>query len=390
MNEPDFSLVLGGPLYQLWRKTRLADAALHILRRRLVVMTLVAWAPLLALSIAEGTAWGGSVALTFVRDLDIQVRLLLVLPLLIVAELVVHKRLRLVVNQFLERGLIPDTARAKFDAALGSAMRLRNSIAAELLMIAFVYLFGIGFLWRTQGALDVGSWYGVMVDGVLHPSGAGRWLSLVSLPLLQFLLLRWYFRLVIWARFLWQVSRIDLGLMPTHADQCGGLGFLSMVSSAFFPLLLAQGLLLAGMMANRIFYAGVKLPAFQLELIGVVIVMLFAVLGPLLVFTPNLAEAKRAGIREYGTLTHAYARAFDRKSLRGGAPADEPLIGSADIQSLADMGNSFEVVKGMQIIPFTWQTVAQLAVVTLLPVVPLLLTMISPEELIQRLIQAMF
>jgi len=144
------------------------------------------------------------------------------------------------------------------------------------------------------------------------------------------------------------------------------------------------------MMANRIFYAGVKLPAFQLELIGVVIVMLFAVLGPLLVFTPNLAEAKRAGIREYGTLTHAYARAFDRKWLRGGAPADEPLIGSADIQSLADMGNSFEVVKGMQIIPFTWQTVAQLAVVTLLPVVPLLLTMISPEELIQRLIQAMF
>ena len=77
---------------------------------------------------------------------------------------------------------------------------------------------------------------------------------------MQFLLLRWYFRLFIWARFLWQVSRIELKLMPLHPDRCGGLGFLASVSYAFSPLLLAQGVLLAGMMANRIFYMGAKLP----------------------------------------------------------------------------------------------------------------------------------
>ena len=390
MNERDFSLVLGGPLFQLWRRTRLSDELLHLLRRRLIVMTFVAWAPLLVLSIAEGTVWGGPVALPFLRDLDTQIRLLLVLPLLILAELVVNERLGLVVGQFVERDLIPDAAQAKFDAAFRSVLRLRNSITAEVLMIAFVYLFGIGFLWRTQGALDVTSWYGTMVGGSLRPSGAGRWLSFVSLPLLQFLLLRWYFRLLIWTRFLWQVSRIELKLLPTHADGCGGVGFLSLVSSAFYPLLLAQGLLLSGMMANRIFFAGVKLTSFQFELIGVVLVMVFAILGPLLLFTPRLAKAKRVGIREYGALVQGYARAFDQKWLRGGAPHDEPLIGSADIQSLADIGNSFEVVKEMRIIPFTWHTVAQLAFVTLAPVLPLLLTMISPEELLHRLIQAMF
>ncbi|MGH8768926.1 MAG: hypothetical protein ACREVZ_14655 [Burkholderiales bacterium] len=387
---PDFSLVLGGPLYQLWRRMRLAGNALQLLRRRVIVLALLAWAPLLLLSVAEGHAWGDSVTLPFLDDVETHVRLLLALPLLILAELVVHQRMRPVVGQFMARGLIPDAARAKFDAAIASAIRLRNSVAAEVLLIAFVYGVGVLFVWRTQVALDVASWYGVPMDGKLQPSLAGWWMGCVSLPLFQFLLLRWYFRLFIWARFLWQVSRIELKLMPTHPDRCGGVGFLSSVINAFSPVLLAQGALLAGVMANRIFYAGAKLPDFKLELIGLVAVMVFAILGPLLVFGPKLAAAKRAGMREYGVLAQRYAREFDHKWLRGGAPADEPLIGSADIQSLADLGNSFAVVKEMKLVPFTMRTAVQLAVVTLLPVGPLLLTMIPLEELLLRILKVVF
>jgi hypothetical protein len=155
-------------------------------------------------------------------------------------------------------------------------------------------------------------------------------------------------------------------------------------------LLVAQGALLAGMMSSQIFYAGATLPEFKLELIGLVAVMVFAILGPLLVFGPQLEAAKRAGLREYGTLAQRYVREFDQKWLRGGAPADEPLVGSADIQSLADLGNSFEIVKGMRFVPFTLQTVLQLAVATLLPVLPLTLTMISLEELLGRLLKMVF
>jgi hypothetical protein len=387
---PDFSLVLGGPLYQLWRRTRLAGDALQLLRRRVIVMTLLAWAPLLLLSVAEGHAWGDSVTLPFLDDVEMHVRLLLALPLLILAELVVHRRMRPVVGQFMARGLIPDAARATFDAAIAAVMRLRNSITVEVLLIAFVYVVGVGFIWRTQVALDVTSWYGAPIDGKLQPSLAGWWLGCVSLPLFQFLLLRWYFRLFIWARFLWQVSRIELKIVPTHPDRCGGMGFLSSVANAFSPVLLAQGALLAGMMANRIIYADAKLPDFKLELIVVVAVMVFAILGPLLVFGPKLSAARRAGLREYGTLAQRYAREFDHKWLRGGAPADEPLIGSADIQSLADLGNSFAVVKEMRSVPFTMRTVVQLAVVTLMPVGPLLLTMIPLEELLLRLLKIVF
>ena len=386
----DFALVLGGPLYQLLRRSRLAGNAMELLRRRVIVLTAVAWAPLLVLTIAQGTAWGGRVTLPFLRDVDMHLRLLLALPLLVVAELLVNQRMGPTVRKFVERGVIADAARAKFDASVDSAMRLRNSITAEVLLIGFVYVVGVGIVWRTQAALGVPTWYGAPVDGRLHPSLAGWWLGCVSLPLFQFLLLRWYFRLIIWARFLWQVSRLELRLVPTHPDRSGGLGFLALVGHAFVPLLLAQGTLLAGSLSNKIFYAGAKLPEFKVEMIGLVAMMLFAVLGPMLVFAPKLAAAKRAGLGEYGALAQRYVREFEEKWLRGGAPAGEPLVGSADIQSLADLGNSFDVVKGMRLVPFTWQTVLQLAVVTLAPVLPLTLTMISLEELLTQALRMVF
>lgn len=383
-------MVLGGPLYQLLMKAHLTGEAPQIVRRRIIFFIFVTWVPLMVLSALEGFAWGNSVKLPFLYDLEMHVRLLLALPLLLIAELVVNKRMGPVVSQFIERGIIQKIDHAKFDAAIDSAMRIRNSIAAEVLLIAFVYVVGVGYIWRTQLVIDVSSWHGIAADGKMKLSLAGWWLGLISLPFFQFLLLRWYFRLFIWTRFLWQVSRFKLNLMPMHPDRCGGLGFLAAISHAFAPLLLAQGTMLAGMIGSRIFFAGAKLPDFKLELFGLVGLMVFAILGPLLVFAPELEEARRKGTREFGTLAQYYVREFDKKWLRGGAPKEEPLIGSADIQSLADLGNSFDVVKEMKLFPFNTHTILHLGVATLLPVSPLLLTMFSLEELLQNLLKMVF
>lgn len=387
---PDFSLVLGGPLYQLFRRAHLAGNTLNLLRRRIVVFALLTWLPLLPLSVVEGHAWFGRVVLPFLCDIDIHLRLLLALPLLILGELIVHQRMRGVVGQFLSRGLIPDASRANFNAAIASAMRLRNCVAAEVFIIALVYVVGVGFVWRTHFAADVTSWHGVGAGPTFQPSLAGWWLGCVSLPIFQFLLLRWYFRLFVWARFLWQVSRLELSLMPMHPDRCGGLSFLALVSQAFAPVLLAQGVVLAGTIANKIYFAGAKLPGFKLEIIALVGVMVFAILGPMLVFAPKLAAARRKGLREYGVLAARYAREFDHKWVRSGAPADEALLGSGDIQSLADLGTSYEVVKEMKVAPFNMHAALHLAAITLLPVAPLLLTMIPLEELLARLLKVVF
>jgi hypothetical protein len=240
----------------------------------------------------KATCWLGCVAVPFLLDLEVHVRFLVAIPLLIGAELVVHRRMRFLVKQFLERRLIPENAMTRFDAAIPSVFRLRNSVLAEVLLFAFVYVVGILIVWRHYIALDAATWYATPSITGAKLSLAGMWYGYLSLPIFQFLLCRWYFRIFIWARFLWQVSRINLSLVPTHPDRVGGLGFLSDTVYAFLPLLIAHGALLAGLLGDRIYHLGAKLPDFMLEVLLLVIFLTCVVLGPLLVFAPQLAQAK--------------------------------------------------------------------------------------------------
>jgi hypothetical protein len=386
----EFSPVLGGPTFQLLLRSHLTDEALGLVRQRIAVISLLCWLPLLVLSAMEGHALDGGVAVPFLLDLEVHVRFLVAIPLLIGAELIVHRRMRFVVKQFLERRLIPESAMTRFDAAIASVFRLRNSVPAEVLLFAFVYVVGILIIWRHYVALDAATWYATPSIAGSKLSLAGIWYGYLSLPIFQFLLCRWYFRLFIWARFLWQVSRIDLSLVPTHPDRVGGLSFLSDTVYAFIPLLIAHGALLAGLLGDRIYHLGAKLPDFMLEVFVLVFFLMCVVLGPLLVFAPQLAEAKWIGKREYGTLAERYVREFEAKWLRGGAPAAESLVGSGDIQSLADLSNSFEVVRTMRIVPFSKETILQLAAVTVAPAAPLVLTMMPVEELLKKLLGILF
>lgn len=382
----DFSLVLGGPLFQLLRRARLENDAGELLRRRILAFILITWLPLLLLCAAADTAWGDRVAVPFLRDVAVHVRFLVALPLLVIAEIVVHRRLRGLVEQFLERDLIAAEDMPRFQGAIDSAMRLRNSVLAELLLIAVVYGVGIAVVWPQFIALAAATWYAPTTGPGHGLSLAGYWFVAVSLPVFQFLLVRWYFRLFIWARFLWQVSRLRLRILPTHPDGVGGLSFLGGIAHAMSPVAAAHGTLVAGVLADAIFHTGATLTDFKVELFVVVVFMLCLVAGPLLVFAPQLAAAKRLANREYGALAQGYARAFDSKWLRGGAAANEPFIGSGDIQSLADLGNALGVVRGMQLVPFTRQALLQLALATLLPVAPLLLTIMPLEDLLKLLL----
>jgi hypothetical protein len=387
---PDFSLVLGGPLFQLLRRAHLADDALLLQRRRIVVISLFAWLPLAMLAALGGRLFGSDVAVPFLLDVDVHVKFLVAMPLLIAAELVVHQRMRSVALAFRERNLVSDASAARLDAAVASAYRLRNSLTAEVLLIAIVYIVGVTIVWRQYVALDAATWYATPAAGGSNLTLAGVWYGYVSLPIFQFLLCRWYFRIFIWARLLWQVSRIELQLVPTHPDRVGGLGFLATTSYAFVPLLMAHGALLAGNLATQIFHSGASLTQFKLEILLLVILMVILVVGPLLVFAPQLAAARRTGLREYGTLAQRYVRDFDAKWVRGNGSAGEPILGTGDIQSLADLGNSFAIIQEMRMVPVTKQAILQLGAATLAPIVPLLLTLMPLEELLKKLFGILF
>ncbi len=378
-------------MFQFLVRSRLATPTLDLLKRRIVFICMFAWPPLLLLSLVNGKVWSGA-GLPFLYDIEMHVRFLVALPLLVAAELLVHQRIRLIVGQFIDRDIITEAVLPKFKEAIASAMKLRNSVAIELILFILVFFAG-HFIWSTisgTAKIGTGTWYAAVTDDGAQLFPAGYWYIFVSRPLFQFILIRWYFRVFIWARFLWQSSRLELNLIPTHPDRAAGLGFLGASSAAFAPLILAHGAVLAGLIANPIFFEGAKLTDFKLEIAGVVAFLLLLVLGPLLAFSTRLMRAKRTGLREYGILASRYVSEFDLKWVRESAADDEPLLGSGDIQSLADLGNSFQVIRDINPFPFGKDTVIQLVVFTILPGLPLVLTMIPPEELIAKLFGIVF
>jgi len=245
-------------------------------------------------------------------------------------------------------------------------------------------------VWRSQIALGTSSWYAILEGADLHLTAPGYWYAFVSIPIFQFILLRWYLRLVIWFRFLWQVSRLNLRLTSTHPDRAGGLAFLGKSSYAFGPVLFAQGAILSGLIASRILYEGESLLAFKMEAAGLVVFFVLFILGPLVMFTPQLDRAKRRGLGEYGLLASRYVQDFEEKWVHAKATQDDELLGSGDIQSLADLGNSYAVVREMRVVPFGLEDIIRLAVATAAPLLPLGLTIFSLEDLIVRLVKIVF
>jgi len=379
----EFSPVRGGPFFQLLRRTYLTGEAMELLQRRVLIIPMIAWLPLMLLTSLSGTR-----LFSFLHDVEVHVRLLIALPILIAAETVVHSRMRPAERIFVNRRIVMPDDLPRFDRAVASAIRLRNSYIVELMLVILVYTFGL-WLWSSRVPIATPTWY-AMPGGRWHLTPAGYWYVFLSIPIVQFVLLRWYFRLFIWYRFLWQVSRINLNLITTHPDRCAGLGFLGKSAYAFGPILFAQGTMLAGVVASRVLYRGENLRSFELQIAGFVVFFVLAILGPLVMFSQRLAIAKRRGLASYGQLAQDYVEGFQQKWIAHDPPPREDLLGTADIQSLADLANSYSVVSSMRSVPFGLDDIMRLAVATAAPFLPLLLTVLSPEELILRLVKAVF
>ena len=386
---PDFSLMLGGPLFQLYRRTHLSGDALELLRRRVVVITLVAWLPLLFLSVLAGKAIAGGIKIPFLHDVEANTRFLIALPALIIAELVVHIRISPLAQRFVDRRIVSGEDLPAFTSAVKSAMRIRNSVTVELTLLGWVYTVGL-WIWHSQIALGVATWYAYPDAKHLNLTPAGYWYVFVSIPLFQFILLRWYMRLVIWFRLLWQTSRLNLQLTAAHPDEAGGIGFLGKSSYAFAPLLFAEGTTLAGLIANRVLYDGRSLLSFKMEAAGLVVFLVLLIVGPLVMFTPKLDDAQRKGSAQYGLLANRYVFGFEEKWIKNGVPEGNEVLGTSDLQSLADLGNSYAIVRNMRIFPFALQDITRLVAVTVLPFVPLSLTVLPLSEVLKFLLKMIF
>lgn len=384
-DEKEFSLGIGGPLYQVYLSTHLVRRPLGFFKRRIAIICLLAWVPLLIFSAWQGDLLHG-VGIPFLYAVDIHAKLLISLALLIIADLTTHQRIQEIVTQFLQRDIITSRDQPAFQRIIISLMRARNSVIIEIILLIFVYTTG-RWINAAVNATLASTWYAHTINNISNFTPAGYWYTYISLPLFQFLLVRWYFRMGIWYAFLWKIARLPLQLNSLHPDRAGGIGFLANSVYAFEPILLAHSVLLSGTLFNRILNMGQTLTSFKLETFSLLAFVILLPLIPLFFFLFTMIKAKRQGTLQYGALANRYVTDFWNKWVSGKSIENPKMLGTSDLQSLADLGNSFEVSSHMRVLPFTRNTIIALVVITAIPLLPLLLTCIPLDAMLSSAVK---
>jgi hypothetical protein len=384
-NYKEFSLVRGGLLFKFLVFLGLMRPDFEPKYLRPILFALLTWLPLLVLSAMQGLALGGSIQVPFLHDITVMVRLLLALPLLIVAERVVDSRSNDVIRHFIESGLVNDKEVPKYESIVLQVERMVNAVPVEVVLLALVIVNSV-FL-RLEFSAELSTWQVLVSPSGMTRTMAGWWHLVVSMPIFQFLLLRWLYRYLLWSWFLWRVSRLHLRLVSTHPDRVGGLAFLGVLQVKFCPIVFALASVLSAYVGQEIIFGGAVLRQFKVMIMGNVALILVIFLSPYLVFSFQLFEAKRRGFLAYSKLANDYSRSFDRKWIRGEAPKGELLLGSSDIQSLADLSNSFAIVRDMRMVPFDLKlTIIPIVACAVIPFFPLALTVFPVEEIIMKII----
>jgi hypothetical protein len=107
----------------------------------------------------------------------------------------------------------------------------------------------------------------------------------------------------------------------------------------------------------------------------------------LIVFAPKLIRLKQNGLGRYGVLATRYTQQFDNKWAQDVTAPEEPLLGTADIQSLADLGNSYDLIRKMRAVPITLSDFIAMALPGAIPVLPLLATVMPVSEILKGILK---
>ena len=378
----------GGPAYRLMQRLNVVKGDDPSINRRIVIFLALTWLPLLILSFLEGIALGPTPEQSFLLDFASYARFFVAFPMLIIAEVVIGPRLTIAGLHFVRAGLVREDDYPAFDSAVEKVRARREALLPELIILG-IAVFGA---WSMTAALYAGqetSWHVIRTEGGIRLSMAGVWYLLVAVPLLQFMFYRWMWRLIIWTGFLRDMSRLNLRLVVSHPDAAAGLGFLGATQVVFGLLAFVLGSVLSGSAAFLLVFHGVNIETFKIPFGAYLVLVNLIFLGPLFVFVPLLARTRRQGLREFSSLAGVYNDSFAEKWIRGKPPEGEPLLGSSDIQSLADLGNSYQFARQMKLFPFSLQEIIKLSVIAAAPMHPLLPLVMPIEEILKVLAKAL-
>jgi hypothetical protein len=369
----------------------LVEAKLGLLRhgrqdtmRRCVLFVVLTWVPLFLLTAYEGTLLPRGDGVAFLTDMGAWARSWVAGPLLLAADLFAGRELSRIASRLGWMSALSDTDRERFTRITASTLRLRDGPLLEVAVASTVLLLVVSII-NTLSLDALPLWHHSMANphGL---SAAGWWYALVSLPLLLFLIVGWLWRLVLWTRFLFLVSRLELALVPEHPDRAAGLGFLGNSLRGFSYVAAAFGAIVAGAAANQVVHNGVEFTAFRYVGFGTAAACVVLFTAPLLVFAGRLAEERRRGLRLFGQLATSFGLQFGREWFGPGRVVRREALDRGDFSAATDLYQVVDRVQAMRFVPISRTNIVMVAGAALLPFIPVALMAMPFEQLIGKLL----
>lgn len=380
-----FSLSQGGRFHSAMVRAGAAGGARGLLRF-VGLLVVISWLPLVVLTARAGTALRG-VDLPFFTDLGPWVRFFMVVPIMVLAERPADRMLSVVLEAFRRAGIVRQPDVPAFDAAVADATRRATADTIELILLALAlvapHLSSAALPALAQGT----AWYGTTAAGDLTLTTAGHWYAWVSLPLVDFLVLRWVWRTVAWWGLLWRTSRLDLALVPGHPDRAAGLGTLRLAPQAFLPVFVGLSALAAVSISSQIRLGATDLSAARGSVVVFLLLATALLLLPQVFFLPQLARARRWALVQYGVTGTMITRRFESRWTREMAGTSGDLLETADASATADFGGTYGQVAAMSPLGISLREIITIVVPVALPFAFLLLHQYSLKEIAQRLLQ---
>jgi hypothetical protein len=382
--EYEFSIVKGGLLDRLLIFLRITKPNQFSPLRKIIFFVAVTWLPLLVLTFIENLIWTDAVEVSFAEEFATHIRFLIVIPLLVFAEGIVDQRVKLSLGQFNRSGLLTEEGKGKFELAKRKADQMSESIWAESVILGLIFL--NLFVRISANSIDISNWAFPVSEDSTVLSKAGYWAAFVSFPLIQFLILRWMWRWLIWLRLLNMISKAGLRIIPQHPDKSGGLGFLGESPLPFSIFTFTLSIIFSAILAERVLFQGFVLEEHYPLIAAFVVLCVLINVVPLLTFISVLSKARIKGINDFHALVAHHHLNFYDKWIRNQEKQEENILGSPDVSSAADISMVYDSVKSMGVFPFNIKTMAVTVIISLLPVLGVFALEVPMAEILKTLV----
>jgi hypothetical protein len=372
---PEFSLS-GGPLHRMGCRLGMVRGGTNTVRLGLAI-GLLPWGVLMLLALLP--EFGPRIfSLALIGG---HVRLLVAIPLFFVCETLVVPMMAEFVRSIVRSGVIPGNALPALESEIARMARWQDSWLPEVLCLLLAGVLPlVGIQLHLIGATATYSPDRAVAGGTL----ASLWYWFACLPLFRFLMVRWAWRLGLWWYFLTRLAKLKLNLVPTHPDGAAGLGYLEVVQTHFTPLIAAISAVQSASFAEELSMGTMTFETIYPAIALILVLDAALFLGPLFSFGSKLWACRMKGLRDYMEFAANYVNGFDRKWIVPDALPGESLLGTPDLQSLADLANSIGIVRNMRWVPLSRRLVADMAIAALVPILPLLLLKYPVAELAEK------